>query len=111
MALVDFYQFATEKDAVDAAMQVDAGEGYPKVGVNVGGGIHVEPPFVTQRHAEVIQIHATAYLYPKTADTDRHLKNIPAPIVQKDYETDLATATRIASSRSKEQGLGRGVGV
>jgi hypothetical protein len=95
MALVDFYQFVNEKSAVDAAKAVDAGEKYPKAGIDVGDGIHIKPPFVTQRYSDVIKISAIEYVYLKTTDSEKYLKDLVVPIVKKDYETDIGAATKI----------------
>jgi hypothetical protein len=44
------YVYATQLAAQACGTAVDTSVGYPKAGINVGGGIHVTPPFVTQTH-------------------------------------------------------------
>jgi hypothetical protein len=44
------YVFATQALADLARAEIDKVEGYPRAGVDVGGGVHVRPTFVTITH-------------------------------------------------------------
>lgn len=47
--------FATSADAKAVAAQIDTQMGYPRPGVDVGGGVHVPPTAsVTRRYADVM---------------------------------------------------------
>lgn len=45
--------FTSQSDANSFAAAVDAKLGYPRTGVNVGGGVH-GPNVTTQRHSDVL---------------------------------------------------------
>jgi hypothetical protein len=62
-----FYVLAIEATAASLQASVDAEQGYPKAGVNVGGGIHMSGPFVTQTHAFPLQ-HPTLAEWAYPAD-------------------------------------------
>lgn len=61
------YTFAALATAQSAQSTVDVARGYPKAGVNVGGGIHVSPLFVTVTHDHVYQ-HPTLSLWAYVSD-------------------------------------------
>jgi hypothetical protein len=62
------------------AANIDAEIGYPKPGVNVGGGIHVAPLFVTQRHGAIFK-HPTLneWAYPDDAAVVSRRGRVPLP--------------------------------
>lgn len=71
--------FATQAEADAYAAKVDAAYGYPKPGVNVGGGIHVPAEQSrTLRHDNVLEKPVTkdAWAYPVDAAV---LAKEPAP--------------------------------
>lgn len=67
------YIFSTQAGAQACQTQVDAALGYPKAGVEVGGGIHVKDPntggpFVTQTYNNVLKHPTLAeWAYPTDA--------------------------------------------
>jgi hypothetical protein len=65
---MDAYVFSSLAAAQACQTAVDAAQGFPRAGVNVGGGAHVEPPFVTQTYQTVIQ-HPTQALWAYPSDT------------------------------------------
>lgn len=84
--------FTLQSDAQSFASAVDAKLGYPRAGVNVGGGIH-GPSVTTQRHSDVLQ-HPTlpqwAFLaYDATAQGVVNASVNPVPVP--------ATGTIVAS--------------
>ena len=64
-----YYVFTDQTKANALPPIVDARQGYPKAGVNVGGGIHVTPTFVTQTYAQVLAnpTTGTSWAYPADA--------------------------------------------
>jgi hypothetical protein len=88
---VNAYIFSTQAGAQACQTAVDSALGYPKVGIEVGGGIHVKDPntggpFVTQTYAQVLK-HPTLpqYAYPADATSTGILSpnavslGLPAP--------------------------------
>lgn len=49
------YVFGSRAAADSARTTIDTAEGYPKAGVDVGGGRHVSPTFVTQTHCQPVK--------------------------------------------------------
>jgi hypothetical protein len=62
------------------AAAIDAELGYPKTGTNFGGGVHVSPTFVTQRHGTLIK-HPTLnqWAYPDDAVVVAKRARVPLP--------------------------------
>ena len=68
---------------VELQKRVDAALGYPKAGVNIGGGVHA-PPNVTLHHAE-IEAHpnGTQWAYAVDSDSTSAVAQVKAQCVAK----------------------------
>jgi hypothetical protein len=86
------YVFPTLAAAQACIPIVDASLGYPKAGVNVGGGIHVSPLFVTLTYATVLA-HPTLPEFAYPADA------VSTPIlVPKTAQLGLPATTQLDTS-------------
>jgi len=69
-AIANGYVFPTQAGAAACASEVDSTVGYPKPGINVGGGTHVPPAqSVTQTYFVPIQNAANALQWAYIADS------------------------------------------
>ena len=71
---------ATQADLTRFSADIDADIGYPKAGTRVGGGIHVEPLFVTQRHGDILKHPSLSqWAYPDDAPVVARRGRVPLP--------------------------------
>jgi hypothetical protein len=86
--VVNAYIFSALASAAACAPVVDAQQGYPRPGFNVGGGLHVPGPFVTVTYA-VPLAHPTLPEWAYVADVvtqpalspDALLLSLPVPVL------------------------------
>ena len=77
---MNYVVFVSLVQANRFSADVDADIGYPKVGVRVGGGVHVSPPFVTQRHGTIEKHPArNEWAYPDDAPVVARRGRVPLP--------------------------------
>jgi hypothetical protein len=90
--MINGYIFTSLASAQACQAAVDAALGYPRVGVNVGAGVHV-PPFTTQTYAAPVQNFADAAQWAYVAD------GITSPVLAPNAVTlGLPAPTAIAAT-------------
>lgn len=98
--------FPTKPEADAYSAKVDTAFGYPKPGVDIGGGIHAPAALsVTTRQADVLEKPTKdAYAYPVDAAS---LAKEPAPAGKPPVTLDASwDGAKVASDGTKDAGAG-----